>query len=201
MPLLLVPITLGWRWRAIRRPQVASLAVTVAAAAVVIAPWSLYNLARLHEPMLTSTSFGSAMAQGNCDPVYYGKELGYYDFVCQRMTARAAALRGVKDPLGDSALRSQALRYLRGHLGRFPIVLLARQGRTWSFYKPFATFETEYQFPQKPWWPQGAALFSYWLLLPFAAFGGVVLRRKARRAPPAPRAVRDGGRRGHDDLR
>ena len=178
VPFLLVPLILGWHWREIGRPQLEKLGVACATVALVIAPWTIYNQYRLHQTVLLSTSFGSAMAQGNCDPVYSGKQIGYYDFTCQATTARQAARHGAKKPLSDAALRRQALRYMSDHRGRVPLVTLAREGRTWSLFKPFETAETEYQYPQKPWWPQAAALFSYWALIPFAVAGLIVLRRR-----------------------
>ena len=67
---------------------------------------------------------------------------------------------------------------MRSHVSRLPLVLLAREGRTWSFYKPFEPAKVPYQFPHDPWWPEGLDLFYYWALLPLAVFGGFVLHRR-----------------------
>ncbi len=178
VPALLVPLLLGWRWRQITRRRVEALAIALVSAAVVIMPWTLYNVGRVGEPVLLSTGFGSAMAQGNCDSVYYGKNLGYVDFYCQKPLAADAAARGSKTPFGDATLRGEAVRYMRNHLDRVPIVLVAREARAWSLYMPFATAKVQYQFPQRPWWPEALDLYFYWALIPFAVAGGVVLHRR-----------------------
>jgi hypothetical protein len=116
--------------------------------------------------------------QGNCDSVYYGKNLGYVDYYCLKPAAIDAARRGSRHPFDSKPQRDAALRYIRSHFSRVPLVLLAREGRTWSFYKPFETAKVQYQFPHHPWWPEGLDLFYYWALLPLAAFGGVVLHRR-----------------------
>lgn len=178
VPALLVPLILGWRWRAFSRQGIESLTLACIAAVLVIMPWTLFNVGRVNGPVLLSTGSGSAMAQGNCDSVYFGANLGYSDISCLRPLAADAARRGSKDPFGDSTFRNEALRYMRKHLSRVPLVLVAREGRAWSLYKPFETAKTQYQFPQHPWWPRALDLFYYWSLLPIAVTGGVLLRRR-----------------------
>ncbi len=184
IPLLLVPLILGWRWRGITRARLASLAVAVLVAAAVIAPWIGYNLQRFDQPVYLSDESGIVLAQGNCSTVYSGRLLGYIDINCLRELGHDAAQRGSKTPLADTTLRDEALRYMRDHAGRVPVVLAAREARVWSVYKPWETFDLEAQFPQHPGWPQVAALLSYWALLPLAVVGGVALHR--RRVPLTP---------------
>lgn len=178
VPALVVPLILGWRWRGITRRRVEFLAIAIAIAAVVIMPWTLYNVGRLDEPVLLSTGFGSALAQGNCDPVYYGQNLGSFDIQCQGRLAADAAAHGSKTPFADAALRAAAIRYMKNHLSRVPEVLVAREARAWSLYKPFATAKAQYQFPQHPWWPATLDLYFYWALIPFAVGGAFVLHRR-----------------------
>ncbi len=175
---LLVPLVLGWHLRRVRLAQVQSLAIACIAALAVVAPWTIYNISRLHEVVVTSDGLGSAMAQGNCNDVYYGRDLGYVNFYCLRPAAASAARHGASDPFAPSSLRAEALRYARAHASRVPLVLLARQGRTWSVYKPFETAETQYQFPQSPRWPQITTLWVYWVLSAVAVAGALVLRRR-----------------------
>ena len=178
VPTLLVPLILGWRWRDVNRQRIEFLILACVTTVVVIIPWSLYNVGRIDEPVLLSTSFSSALVQGNCDLVYYGKNLGYVDYGCRTPLAVDAARRGSRHPLDSKPQRDAALRYMRSHFSRLPLVLLAREGRTWSFYKPFETAKVQYQFPHDPWWPEGLDLFYYWALLPLAMFGGFVLHRR-----------------------
>jgi 4-amino-4-deoxy-L-arabinose transferase-like glycosyltransferase len=181
---LLFPLILGWHWRGFTRRRFESLILACITTAVVIAPWTIYNLNRFDKPIFLSDSFGSAMAQGNCNSTYYGERLGYYDFKCLKSTAIRASRHGVKDALSDSALRKEAITYLLDHVERLPVVLAGREGRTWSVYKPFGTQDLEYVFPQGEWWPKALNLFFFWALLPLAVIGGVVLKR--RRVPLLP---------------
>jgi hypothetical protein len=64
------------------------------------------------------------------------------------------------------------------HVSRLPVVSLARQGRTWSFFNPLQTAELEAQFAKGLGWVHRAALFFYWALIPLAVAGGVELRRR-----------------------
>ena len=82
-PLILMQRSVSWSKR------LASLALACVATVLVIAPWSLYNLGRFDEPVFLSSSFGAAMAQGNCDTAYSGPLLGYYDFNCLGTTAQS----------------------------------------------------------------------------------------------------------------
>jgi 4-amino-4-deoxy-L-arabinose transferase-like glycosyltransferase len=179
VPVLLFPLMLGWRWSRFSRTRVELLAIACITTVVVIAPWPLYNRGRVGEPVLLTTQTGSAMAQGNCDSTYSGRDLGYFDLNCLKPFIQDAARRGSINPSGDAALRHEALSYIKHHIGRVPLVSIARQGREWSFYKPFQTLESQAQFPQSPWWPQGLYLFFYWALIPAAVLGGVVLRRRS----------------------
>jgi 4-amino-4-deoxy-L-arabinose transferase-like glycosyltransferase len=178
VPTLLLPLILGWRWRDINRQRIEFLILACVTTVVVIIPWSLYNIGRIDQPVFLSTSFSSALVQGNCDSVYYGKNLGYVDYYCRRPLAVDAARHGSRHPLDPKPQRDAALRYIRSHVSRFPLVLVAREGRTWSVYKPFETAKVQYQFPHDPWWPEGLDLYYYWALLPLAVFGGFVLHRR-----------------------
>ena len=99
VPTLLVPLILGWRWRAVNRQRIEFLILACVTTVVVIIPWSLYNVGRIDEPVFLSTSFSSALVQGNCDLVYYGKNLGYVDYDCRKPLAVGTAATGVSTPL------------------------------------------------------------------------------------------------------
>ncbi len=89
----------------------ALLAIGACVVIVTLAPWTLYNEHRLHHPVYLTTTMGSAIAQGNCDPVYHGALLGYYDFGCNvaRALALPAAVR--RDPVRtDNAKRRETPR-------------------------------------------------------------------------------------------
>ena len=65
----------GVRWL----PQ---LAVAGAAAAVVVAPWVGYNMARFSEPVTLSAQFDQTLGTANCETVYFGDRVGYWSLAC-----------------------------------------------------------------------------------------------------------------------
>jgi len=179
---LLIPLTLAWRDMSRRRVELLLLAGL--STALVIAPWPLYNLDRLDEPVLLSTGLGAAMAQGNCDSAYSGTLMGYFDFNCLGTNVQKAARGGSKDPYRDATLRREALDYMQDHVGRLPAVSLARQGRAWSFFRPLQTADLEAEFSKTASSVHRLATLFYWALLPGAVVGVIALRR--RRIPLLP---------------
>jgi 4-amino-4-deoxy-L-arabinose transferase-like glycosyltransferase len=180
---LVAPIVLlakvAWRQR------LAWLAIAAVATLLIILPWTLYNLPRFERPVVLSTSLGPALAVANCDSVYSGPRLGFYDSKCIRGNPclwKKSSPRAVRLP--DASVQNMhcirsSLDYIGAHLGRLPIVELAREGRAWSFFRPFQQTRFDSDWRQSRLWVDRLALFSYWALLPGAAFGAVVLRRRA----------------------
>jgi hypothetical protein len=62
--------------------------------------------------------------------------------------------------------------------------MAARIGRTFHFYAPLQQVELSWRFDNRGRWASGAALVSYYLLLPFGLLGAVVLHR--RKLPLSP---------------
>ena len=58
------------------------LGASVAAAVIVIAPWTIYNSTRFAHPVLLSAQFDPLLASANCDSTYYGDLQGYFDINC-----------------------------------------------------------------------------------------------------------------------
>lgn len=166
---LIVPVVLAavtWRrWR----PMVAGLA----ACAVVVAPWVGANLVRFDEPATLSTQLGTTLAHAYCDDTFSGPFIGWWSFPC------AADL---PVPPGDAsnadiAYREAALDYAGDHLGRLPVVLAARFGRTFGAWDPIdqATLD------RVEGRPRGVAVTAALLWYPTivaAAVGWVALRRR-----------------------
>ena len=127
------------------------LAVATAAAVIVIAPWVTYNLHRFDERVLISSQGGQTLAASNCDLTYYGPLLGFKDLEtracnrrrgdprqgCEFLSDRRRAVRACTDASWfDHELRQRASQYIRAHHARVPIVVLAREGRAWGFFRP-----------------------------------------------------------------
>lgn len=113
--LLLVPLT-G------RRPR--ALAAGLAAFALVLAPWTIRNLATFEEPVLVSTNSSGVFVGANCADTYGGALLGSWQFRCY--TPRR---RGEDEARYFSRQRAIGLAYAREHAGRLPVVVAARLGR------------------------------------------------------------------------
>jgi 4-amino-4-deoxy-L-arabinose transferase-like glycosyltransferase len=165
--LVFLALPLAWRrWR--------QLALAGAAAVVVLAPWTIRNLATFDKPFVISTNGEAIWAGANCQRTYYTDQIGAWVFACYGSR-----------PAGDESeqalvYRDRGLRYMRHHSGRLPAVVAARLGRLWDVYRPWTqgTFfsATEGRRPRAT----HVALVVYWLLLPLAIAGALLLRRRRR---------------------
>lgn len=149
------------------------LGAMLVAVALVIAPWTLRNLARLDRPVALSVNGDEVIGIANCHDTYYGQFLGFWSIGCYEPT-----------PPGDevergAAYRKRGIDYARDHIGRLPFVLLARQGRMWDVYRPRETVlfgriegrdENVTRIGQR----------VYWSAIPVALIGLVLLRRRGR---------------------
>ncbi len=177
--LLLVPLlALPTAWVA-RRTSAAGLlgrwAVVLAGAALVMAPWIGFNLARFDEPTFLSTGDGAALLGANCARAYQGRVVGLWAVTCLP----------TRMPPGDQSVvagkyRSQALHYGRGHASQLPSVVLARVGRLLGVFGPgeIARYNAG---EGRPEWASYLGIVSFFVLLPFAAAGGIWLSRRGRR--------------------
>ena len=163
--LVLVGLPVTWRrWR--------HLAAVVLAAVVVLAPWTVRNLTTFERPFLISTNSESLWAGTNCERTYYTDQVGAWVLACYGPA-----------PSGDESeqavvYRDRGLRYMRHHLGRLPVVVAARLGRLWDVFQPWSqgTFFSGLE-GRRP----GATHFGlvvYWVLLPLAIAGALLLRAR-----------------------
>lgn len=163
LPFLVIPVVLFAPGERTGRFELL-LAVTVGAAAL-LAPWTIYNATRFDEPVLVTTNLGPVIAGANCRTTYGGAELGSWNVGCS-----------VHKVPGDESVVSNDLRhiglsYASHHLGRLPVVVAARIGRTFEVYDVAPN-------TAGPEWVQWLMAGAWYLLIPFAIFGGVVMRRR-----------------------
>jgi len=171
VPFLALPVT----WLSSRgHPSVRlrPVAVSIGAAALVLAPWIGFNLARFQEPTFISTGDGIALLGANCGATYHGSGIGLWSPACLPATA----------PRGDQSVqslrdRNLATDYIRQHLSRLPVAVLARFGRLLGVYTPgrIARYNSGEGRPQ---WASYLGIATFWALVPFAIAGGVWLRRR-----------------------
>jgi 4-amino-4-deoxy-L-arabinose transferase-like glycosyltransferase len=171
--LLLVPRT---TWR--RKLELFGIVVVVAVA--VVGPWTVRNLTTFEKPTLLGSGFGWVLLYGSCDAAFSGPHLGYWDDSCSLKNYPPDTEESVLDQMA----RTKALDYLSAHKNRVPLVVAARIGRIWDVYRPFQNVELNATSERRGNAASWAVLIGYWLLLPFAIFGLVVMRR--RRIPIFP---------------
>jgi 4-amino-4-deoxy-L-arabinose transferase-like glycosyltransferase len=144
------------------------------AAAVVIAPWTLHNLGRFEEPVLLSTNLGPLLIDSNCPTTYSGELIGGFDRECSDQVHLPPDLDRSEQ---DIALRKAALENMREHIDRLPATVLARYGRMLAAFRPEQTLERLASWLGSAVWPLWAWAATFWLVVPLAVYGGVLLRR------------------------
>jgi 4-amino-4-deoxy-L-arabinose transferase-like glycosyltransferase len=171
VPGLLLPATLIARGVPLRR-RCLLLGVGVTATALVLAPWVGRNLATFQDPTYISTGDGLALLGSNCPQTYSGPKIGLWSGSCAI---------SVKSEGDESVQSSQdqhvAIVFMEHHAGRLPIVMLARIGREWDAFNPVQMAQVESR-EGRPYAASLAGLGFYYLLVPFAVAGTVMLRRR-----------------------
>jgi 4-amino-4-deoxy-L-arabinose transferase-like glycosyltransferase len=169
--LLLVPPAV---WLAIEgtRERLKLAAVTIAAAALVIAPWTIRNWTTFDRPVLISTNDSTVLTGANCDATYSGRDLGWWRVDCR------TPIRERNEAEQAAIWRREGLEYARDHADRLPVVIPVRILRTWGVYQPKRMID-EAEGRDRTMETLGTVV--YFLLLPLAVYGAIVLRR--RRAP------------------
>ncbi len=179
LPLLVAPLVLGRRQLAIGQ-RVLWLGLAGLCALIVLSPWTIFNHSRFAKPVVLSLGLGNAAIVGNCDAAYYGPLTGWYGLKCPRPFVKDESLQEASD-------RRLAIDYAKHHLGRLPVVMVARQGRAFGFWSPYQQTDLDSHWQLTPAWVNRLALWEYWLLLIPAVAGVLVLRR--RRVPVYPLLV------------
>jgi 4-amino-4-deoxy-L-arabinose transferase-like glycosyltransferase len=161
--------------------RLAWFGVAIGVMVVVLAPWSVYNATRFDKLELLSTQLGPTLRDANCPATYYGVRLGFVDAGCHRgrppTQTPARKIRGDESSV-DAITRRDALRYADAHRTRLPVVLVAREARMWSVFRPVQQMHIE---PGRgiPKGVRTGAFYAYWVLLPLGIAGAFVLRARA----------------------
>jgi 4-amino-4-deoxy-L-arabinose transferase-like glycosyltransferase len=182
-PLLLLPRYLGARDRPWGQ-RIGLVAAGGAATVAIIAPWVIYNTARFGQLVTLSNGLDVTLAQTNCDPAYYGSQIGFYRVQCA-IDATNAAGTTTDDQLELAKIyRRAAFDYAKDHASRIPVVVLARLGRVTGLYKPWQQVDLDV-FPEgRDRWVATGGMVGWFVLTGFGIAGVVVLRR--RRTPVWP---------------
>jgi hypothetical protein len=178
VPLLVVPLALWLRDVDLRR-RLGLLAIATGATLVTIAPWVGYNLVRFEDPVFLSSNLELTLLSANCDDTYYGPFLGFWALRCGTQFV---------PPKGDASVQARFFRakvreYVGDHKSRVPVVVVAREGRTWGFMNANQQITID-QIEGKELNTSRIALGMYYALLALSVVGVVALRR--RRVPLTP---------------
>jgi 4-amino-4-deoxy-L-arabinose transferase-like glycosyltransferase len=169
---LVLPVCLLKRDKSIgKRLRLFGMATLIAA--LVIAPWAIYNLQRFEKPVFISTAQDTTIGGANCDAVYHGAQIGAWSGACFQDILD----RGLEESVAASQIRSRTAHYVRENLDRTPLVALARLGRTWDVWKP-ADNVTLGELQRRPRAWSWIALAMYAALVVLAVGGGYILRRE-----------------------
>jgi 4-amino-4-deoxy-L-arabinose transferase-like glycosyltransferase len=170
--LALLAVVIAWRAPGPWRGRVAMVAASAAACVAVLAPWTIRNLSTFAKPVPISANANEIWVGANCHDTYYGDLVGAWKFQCYGQA-----------PPGDESERAAVYRqrgidYMTDHTGRLPVVIAARLGRVLDVYQPWGQgaflASAEGRHPRA----QHLGLLAYWLLVPFAMVGAVLLRRR-----------------------
>jgi 4-amino-4-deoxy-L-arabinose transferase-like glycosyltransferase len=175
-PLLTLPLVWGMRQFSWRR-RIEFLATAAVAMIVLVGPWVGYNMSRFKDPVFMTDHWGTVLENASCHDTYFGQFRGWYQ-LCDLHHYPGDASQE------DTVLRKEALRYMRAHLGALPGVMGARVGRLWDVYKPSQTLFLNSVLEGRTKKASRLALWQYYVLMPPALAGLVVLRR--RRVPIMP---------------
>ena len=180
VPLLVVPLVCLTRDRS-WQTRLCWLGASVLASAVVLAPWTIYNSTRFVHPVLLSAQFAPLLASANCDSTYYGPLQGYFDIQCAAAIGKKAGLTLADDESQEDVVYQRAaIDYVRGHLGRLPVVEEVRLRRIVGLYKTGLYVRADaYIEGRSPVWISWAALYSFWSLAVLSVAGAFALRRRS----------------------
>ncbi len=135
---------------------------------VLVAAWVVRNQIEVGYPVPIGVSSWTVVGGANCQSTYYGALLGSWDAECLHLADR----RALGEVRGGIATRNEGESYARAHLSRLPIVLAAREGRTFGLYRPWRELHAEALAESRDYTVSTWGYCVYLALVPLAAMGG-----------------------------
>jgi 4-amino-4-deoxy-L-arabinose transferase-like glycosyltransferase len=174
--ILLVPLVLRGRGEPVAR-RLGALVVAGVVAIVFLSPWLVYNnTGRFEHPVLLTTTAGLLIGTSNCKVAYYGTGIGGWGGRC---ADTRPPVRSDDETVIERQAREAGVTYISDHLGRVPVVVAARLGRTFGFYAPTKVISDDLLFEEaKVNRLAYLVLAQYWLYLGLGIAGGVLLSRR-----------------------
>ncbi len=169
------------------RDRVGRFATVGVVSVAVISPWVVYNLGRFAEPVLLSNGTGTVWVQANCDPTYYGPNLGYWELTCGLPQPYGPNGELLDESERDIVVRERAVEYISNHTERLvTVVVPARILRTWALYDPVEQLRLDIYAEERTFALSVVGLVQLYVMAPFAAAGAWSLwRRKLPLLPVA----------------
>jgi 4-amino-4-deoxy-L-arabinose transferase-like glycosyltransferase len=156
------------------RARLKLFAVSASATLITVSPWVIYNLTRFDHPVTLSSNLEATLAAAQCDQVYSGKFIGFWSYSC---------VLAMTPPKGDASTkaiyyRHKVFHYVGNHASRVPVVVLAREGRTWAVFHPIQQVTLDEIEGQERWLARTGLAMYY--ALAGASIGGVIVLRRRR---------------------
>jgi 4-amino-4-deoxy-L-arabinose transferase-like glycosyltransferase len=172
MLLIGAPLVLGCR-RILPLRRLKCLGVMGLVIVVIVGPWVGRNLTTFHHREYLSTEGGVTLATANCNPTYYGGDIGGWSFSCD--VAKVPANADESDI--DGVERHEGVRYIEAHKSRVVVVVAVRVLREWDLYRPIQQAQFD-RSDARPAWVSESGMVYFYLLAPLAIAGAVMLRRR-----------------------
>lgn len=177
LPFLVAPViafTKGWDWG--KRLRV--LTAAALASLVMIAPWVGYNFSRFDKHVYLAAGDGYVLGVGNCEQTYSGPFLGYWTPFCILGPGRKDPPPGSDMSDKSAFYRHEAIEFIKHHKRQVPKVVLARVGRLWGVFRPGQNARLDIDVEGRGEVPVWLGVAGYYLLVPFAVAGAIILRRR-----------------------
>jgi 4-amino-4-deoxy-L-arabinose transferase-like glycosyltransferase len=171
--IMLVPLVLwmkGMPWKR-RITLVLASGLTTA---IVLGPWVGYNISRFAKTTTVSSGFDVTLLSANCPTTYFGPFRGYWAAICVIYKQRTYQDLSLMQPL----YKNDAYDFIKAHKRDIPMLELAREGRTWDWYRPFQNIQLDSTIETKPlnWGRLGLGML--WFMQASSIFGIYVMRKR-----------------------
>jgi 4-amino-4-deoxy-L-arabinose transferase-like glycosyltransferase len=188
---LLLPVTFApmalWARDIGVRARIGRIALAGVCVLAVLLPWTVYNIGRFDKPVLISTNDGLTLVGANCDDVYGVNDpggIGFWSLRCAEVLRERFPVDADQSVVA-AGYREIGIDYITDHKRLVPKVIAYRIGRALGVYAP-ADMTWLNQGEGRSQWGSWVGMVQWYLLVPVAVAGAVVLRR--RRVPIWPLA-------------
>jgi hypothetical protein len=141
-PVLVIPLVLAAR--VTFRQALLRLGAAMIWMAMITGPWIGWNMVRFEKPVTLASGIDVSLAYAQCPDTWYGERTGYWNVFCGSDIPRRPENVDADESEIGAQYRARAGSYIADHLGRWPVVMAARVGRTLSLYRPVQQIELEH---------------------------------------------------------